>query len=383
MNRETNKRKLVWVTPDDFMDTDFNPALFQLLLQTYNIKWIIILPESKSRYAEADFADLNKLEGMEIKFLYSSYRQRDPRRLVFYSILYKEINRGKYDLLYFSYGPSEPYAIPLFRILNRNKTIFAVHEGNVNDNFRLPMMSNIILNATYPFVKYVHMFSPSSAAIFGRKYSKAKIFIIPFGLKSFGAGKIQKTNGEIVFLSFGIINHAKNIDLLIDAACNVYDKGFRGFKVSINGSCGNWEFYKSKMRYPKIFSCDIRKIENTEIADLFSGSHYLVQPYRSTSQSGVLKIALNYNVPIIASDLPGFKDEIEEGVNGFLFATGDVLDLERVLIQVIQSHQEKYRSLVEKMKQHTAHRYSAGILNAQYLDLFRKVEDMEKQKQPR
>ena len=223
------------------------------------------------------------------------------------------------------------------------------------------------------------MFSPSSAAIFARKYTKAKIFTIPFGLKSFGAGQASKRAGDVVFLSFGIINHAKNIDLLIGAACNVYDKGFRGFKVSINGSCSNWEFYKSKMRYPELFSCDIRKIDNTEIANLFSGSHYLVQPYRSTSQSGVLKIALNYNVPIIASDLDGFKDEIEEGINGFLFKTGDIEDIERVLIQVLEVHEKEYGRLVEKMKRHTAAHYSPDILNGQYLDLFKQVEDMEKQ----
>jgi len=373
MSEYTKKKKLVWVTPDDFMDTDFNPDLFRLLLNMYTIEWIIILPESGSRFKESDFKELKTVDGLDIQFIYSRYRQRDPRRLFFYISLYRRINRIKHDLLYFSYGPGDPYVIPLFWALNKNKTIFSVHEGNVNENYKLPFISKIILGATYPFVKYVHMFSPSSANIFHKKYPNAKIFTIPFGLKSFGESKLSKNPDNIIFLSFGIINYAKNIDLLIEAACNIYEQGHRGFKISINGSCANWDFYRSKMRYPEIFICDIRKIENAEIPDLFGSSHYLVQPYRATSQSGVLKIAFNYNIPIIASDLPGFRDEIEEGVNGFFFRKTDIKDLERVLISVLNGHDSGYAELLKKMHNHTLLHNSADTLNARYMSMFNDV----------
>ncbi len=268
---------------------------------------------------------------------------------------------------------TDPYSIPLFWSLPKHKSLFAVHEGNINDNFKLPVISNVILKSIYPFVKYAHLFSPSSAKIFHNNYPKAKIFSIPMGLKNFGSSTLSKPSDHIKFLCFGIISFAKNIDLLIDAACNIYEQGYKGFKISINGSCNNWAFYESRMRYPEIFVYDIRKIENAEIADLFSSSHYLVQPYRSSAQSGVLKIALNYNVPIIASDLPGFKDEIEEGVNGFFFKKGDVKDLEKVLISVLNEHNNQYEGLLKKMQDHTNSKYSADALNTQFVNMVNDV----------
>jgi len=373
MDQGIKKKKMVWVTPDNFLDSDFNPSLFHLLLSSFDIKWIIILPRGESFFKESDFEELAKSEGMEIQFMYLSFRQRDPRRIFFFASLYRKINIEPYDLLYLSYGPVDPYAIPFFWALNKNKTIFAVHEGHVNDNFKLPFLSNMLLKNVYPYAKFVHLFSPFAANVFRKHYPKARIFMIPMALKSFGQSNLEKCSAVVTFLSFGNINHAKNIDLLIEAACNIYEQGQKGFKISINGYCANWGFYQSKIRYPEIFECDIRKIQNAEIPDLFTRSHYLVQPYRSTSQSGVLKIAFNYNLPIIASDLTGFKDEIEEGINGFLFKTGDVKDLERILIKVLNEHDKEYDALLANMRNHTRSRYSSDSLNARYIDMFTEV----------
>ncbi|HLK28110.1 MAG TPA: glycosyltransferase [Puia sp.] len=373
MTQDTQKKKIVWVTPDSFIDSDFNPSLFSLLLSMYEIRWIIILKTNGCFYKESDFENFRKLKGLEIEFIYSSYRQRDPRRLLFYASLYKKINKKSYDLLYTSQGPAEPYSLPFFWSLNKNKTIYAVHEGHVNDNFKLPFLSRLLLKSVYPFAKFAQLFSPFAANIFLEHYPKAKIFMIRLALKPFGQSKLKRSTENIIFLSFGNINHAKNIDLLIEAACNIYEQGHKGFKVSINGSCDNWDFYQSKIRYPEIFICDIRKIENAEIPDLFCKSHYLVQPYRSTSQSGVLKIALNYNLPVIASDLPGFRQDIEEGVNGYFFKQGDVKDLEKILIKVLNEHHKNYESLLTKMEKETFSNYSPDKLNTQFAKMFADV----------
>ena len=373
MNQQINKKKIVWVTPDSFVDCDFNPSLFKLLLKDYDIKWIIILPKSGSLFNEKSFEEIGKLNGLTIEFLYSTFRQRDPRRFLFYNMLYKKINEAHYDLLYSSLGPADPYAVPFFWRLNKKKTIFAVHEGHVNDNFKLPLLSNLLLKSTYFFIKFAHLFSTFAANIFHEHYPKSKIFTIPLILKSFGKSNAQRSEQPVIFLAFGNINHAKNIDLLIEAACNMYERGIRGFKISINGSCSNWDFYTSKIRYPEIFNCDIRKIKNDEIANLFSQSHYVVLPYRSTSQSGVVKVAFNYNVPVIASDLPGFREEIYEDINGYFFKQGDVKSLEETLIKTLQQHNTTYSSLLEKMKQHTTAFYSTDVINAKYASMFNEV----------
>ena len=46
-------------------------------------------------------------------------------------------------------------------------------------------------------------------------------------------------------------------------------------------------------------------------------------PYQDVAQSGPHMIAYNYNLPVIASDIDGFAERVEDGVNGFLFRVND------------------------------------------------------------
>jgi len=69
------------------------------------------------------------------------------------------------------------------------------------------------------------------------------------------------------------------------------------------------------------------------------------------SQSGPTKIAFNYNLPIIASNLPGFSDEILEGVNGYLFEPGNVEDLVCVMAHAIDTYNCGYDKLNDRTYQ--------------------------------
>ena len=41
-------------------------------------------------------------------------------------------------------------------------------------------------------------------------------------------------------------------------------------------------------------------------------------PYQDVAQSGPHMIAYNYNLPVIASDIEGFAERVEDGENSFL-----------------------------------------------------------------
>ena len=222
----------------------------------------------------------------------------------------------------------------------------------------------------FSHTSFINLFSKSQTKLF-LEHNKNKItYTIPLSLKSFGNINVEKRKDCIVFLIFGNICYEKNIELLITAACNIYERGIRGFKISINGMCDNWNFYLNEIRYPEIFEIDIRLIDNNEIPKLFSESHYLVQPYRIVSQSGPLKIAFNYNLPIICSNLAGFSDEVIPNINGFLFESCNVKSLENLLIQCLDKSSLDYRLLCERMKTNTEKKYSNFSLSKMYLNMF-------------
>ena len=64
-------------------------------------------------------------------------------------------------------------------------------------------------------------------------------------------------------------------------------------------------------------------------------------PYSDATQSGPALIAMNYGQPIIASDLPAFKQIIIDGKNGFLFKNGDSDSLKQVIERAVKLSQDE------------------------------------------
>jgi len=371
--KDIRKPKITWVTADYFVDCDFNPQLFTGLLKLFDIHWLIILPARNARFCAGDFKEISQLPGLHVEIIQCKHRARSPKMLLFYEKLHVRIKAIHSDLVYFNEVPSSPYILPLYWRLNKKKTIVTAHDGNVKSSFKMFRISKAAFKLAFSTVAFVNMFSGTQAQIFSSNYKKTKIFVIPLGLKDFGKSKLIKRTDHIVFLFFGSIHPNKNPGLLIEAACNMYDKGIRGFKVAIHGSCSDWSVYKSKIRYPDIFECDIRLHQNSEIPDLFAQSHYVVFPYRQLSQSGALKVAFNYCTPVLTSNLEGFLDEVKNGVNGFIFESCDTDSLAHIMTNCLHLAPAEYTLLQNKACEHNKLHFSAETLVSKYIDMFNHV----------
>ena len=55
----------------------------------------------------------------------------------------------------------------------------------------------------------------------------------------------------------------------------------------------------------------------------------LVLPYKEIFQSGVLFLAYAFGLPVVATDVGSFREEIVEGRTGFLCQPGDAADMAR------------------------------------------------------
>ena len=364
------KPKITWITYDCFLDSDMN--IVKELKTYYKITWILMFPIYGTRFKQEDFLNDPDLLDLDLQFITMEFRLRRPVTYFFWFKFARYVKNMNSDIIYFN-GDVTLFNLLFIWALDKKKLIFTIHEGLITtDNKKQLKMINWARRLSIPNIKYINCFSNSQATFFLKKFSHIKIFVIPLALKDFGISKKQRIKDEIIFFNFGTILPKKNIDLLIDAACNIYEKGYKGFKVAITGQCTNWDYYLSKIKYPDLFICDIRSIENSEIKDLFAKYHYLVLPYKIVSQSGPLKIAFNYDIPVIVTDQPGFTEEVIDGLNGFIFKTGDVKSLESVLINVLNNH-IGYDKLRHKMNIYTKKHYSIKMIVAKYIEMFNNV----------
>lgn len=88
---------------------------------------------------------------------------------------------------------------------------------------------------------------------------------------------------------------------------------------------------------------DNRFIPDDEVPDYFAASAILLIPYtESVGASGPIHNYAGYGVPILASDV-GYHNRDSVGGNLFLFKAGDVDDLAKKLIEVLENPEEAQR----------------------------------------
>lgn len=367
-------KKITWLTEDCFVDCDIN--IIPLLSNKFKIFWIIILTKD-ARYKDSDFDCLKKEFGnLTISIIHINKRIRNPLTLNTYIKIVNLIKYQKSNINYINIATVSPWGIPLFIFLPSRSTILTAHQGAVHAGMRNKIISKLLRKFIYNRFRLVNMFSKSQAKLFQKQFPKSKIFQFFLTPKYFGEPNIMKEEDGIVhFLSFGIINYAKHIDLLIKAACNIYEKGYKNIRITIAGMCANWQPYEDLIRYPEIFDLKIKKIDNADIPNLFHSADYFVQPYRIVTQSGPFKIAMTYNVPIITSNLPGFTDEMVDGVTGYIFENDNLAALESVMEKAIEIklNHNNYTKLKDSLRSYVSDNYSLNIMAKHYESMFNQI----------
>ncbi|MBE7535798.1 MAG: glycosyltransferase family 4 protein [Anaerolineales bacterium] len=81
---------------------------------------------------------------------------------------------------------------------------------------------------------------------------------------------------------------------------------------------------------------DARYINMMEIGPLMRLSTVVVYPYRTSTQSGALQAAYTFGKPVIATNVGGLPEAVEDGRNGFLVAPEDPPALAQKIVTLIQ-----------------------------------------------
>lgn len=121
-------------------------------------------------------------------------------------------------------------------------------------------------------------------------------------------------------LYFGVIRPYKGLSVIYDAI-KKHPDCLNGYKIVIAGS-GKDEA-SEKMKSDSHFIVINKFLSNNEVVELAEGASALLCPYLSVSQSGIPQTMYVFNKPIIASDLDGFKEIVQDGHNGILFQSGN------------------------------------------------------------
>lgn len=177
--------------------------------------------------------------------------------------------------------------------------------------------------------------------------SPNRICLIPYGINNavphsmLNASEARARLGiaidERVLLLFGRINPYKGVEYLVSAFRRLCARTER-YRLIIAGRPEDWDGYWRPLvqtieaEVPAdrlILATDF--IPDDAIEIYFKAADALVLPYRHIYQSGVLFLGQSFGLPVLASDVGSFKEEIVEGETGFIFKPENSDDLLRAI----------------------------------------------------
>lgn len=166
-------------------------------------------------------------------------------------------------------------------------------------------------------------------------------------------------------LFFGRIEEYKGISYLYEAFVNT--PLLNEYYYLVIAGKGEIGFERNKNEKNVIWIQ--RYVKDTEIKAMYLNAKCVVYPYISATQSGVLSIAYYYQTPVLASDVPFFKENIEKTGAGLLFQNRNVEDLKEKLLALLA---QDVSMMKEKELECYKKNYQTSLIKDKLLEIYQK-----------
>ncbi|URZ14842.1 glycosyltransferase family 4 protein [Clostridium felsineum] len=156
-------------------------------------------------------------------------------------------------------------------------------------------------------------------------------------------------NNKKVFLFFGQIKKVKGLHILIQAL-SLAVKENKNIYLIIAGKVwkDNFAYYQDiidKLNLKDYIRCDIKFIPDEDIGYYFCASDVIVLPYLEIYQSGVVQLAYAYSKPVIATDVGGLGEVVEQNITGVLVPKAN----KELLAKAIVSFSKESMDAIDKI----------------------------------
>jgi glycosyltransferase involved in cell wall biosynthesis len=172
----------------------------------------------------------------------------------------------------------------------------------------------------------------------------SKISIIPHGILQYPSQASEnETDNPRTILFFGTIKPYKNIETLLEAYAKLPAETCEKVELRI---AGNPQMDVRPLRerattlgIQSSVHWDFRFVPDAEVPRLFSDADLIVFPYDDIDQSGALLTALQYETPIVATDIAGFASVLTDGEHGYLVPPNDSVALSDAMNRILSNPQ--------------------------------------------
>ena len=148
--------------------------------------------------------------------------------------------------------------------------------------------------------------------------------------KNIALEKLNLKQNKKTILFFGLIRDYKGLDLLINAFSELDDT----YQLIIAGECRNKvDFYENLIADSKNKNITFinKFISDNDVNLYFSAADVCILPYRSATQSGITGICYHFELPMIATNVGGLAEMIEDNKTGIIAEKADKKSLQNAI----------------------------------------------------
>ena len=321
------------MNPDCFIHVD--RTILPGLAKAFEILWIPVIDEGYTEYSESELGDFAARNGIQMKIFHTTTRGRSPQNVSLYSSITRFINNNSCELVFSACN--NPYWIIASRCL-KSPLVFGIHDFQQHSNANQGRLLHLSTRLGIRMNQYFLFYSESQQALFQREFPKKISENVGLASLDYGEPTLSPpslVNG-IKLLFFGRIDCYKGLDSLIQAVESLYADGIRNITLTICGKGDYWSACEPLIIHKELFDLQIRFIDNDEIPNLFASHHFLVLPYKDTTQSGPLMIAIRYGTPVIVPDHKAFLAYCNSS-NALIYGQGQLTEALKTCAALSQS----------------------------------------------
>jgi len=212
----------------------------------------------------------------------------------------------------------------------------------LRQNHLLIVMSRAVerdLLKLYPKARYIHLQHP----LYDNFGSKVE--------QRFARTQLGLPLNKNILLFFGFIREYKGLDILLESLALLPEE----YHLVVAG-----EPYTNFEKYTKIIqnknlkervSMFIRFIAEQEVPLFFSSADVCVLPYKSATQSGIVGIAYNFDLPVIASSAGGLAEMITPFGSGLVVENCTPENLSRAILNFFSMERSDFLTGIYKYKE--------------------------------
>jgi glycosyltransferase involved in cell wall biosynthesis len=150
--------------------------------------------------------------------------------------------------------------------------------------------------------------------------------------KSDAKKKLGISNKKVI-LSFGAVRKYKGVEDLIEAVSLLSKK--EDYCLVVAGAfwspIGKYKQLARELGAEKNILFIDKYIPDNEVPTLFQASDLLVLSHRTATQSAIPQLAYLYNLPMVATAVPGNVPFVDDGENGFLVSPRSPLEMSKAI----------------------------------------------------